>query len=89
MSKESRIISDTYETLLDEGCESAANVIDACCTWADDGSLNKVKYWLKYGIENNGNYEKTHISRRENLVSVRSLKHAFELLEKNDCNFCL
>ena len=78
---EAHVISSVHNTLIDEGYYDIADIVDVCCTWADKGSLTKVKYWLKYGLEHNGNYRSTNIARRVEIASPKNLEHAFRLLE--------
>ena len=87
VKSERDIISDVWEQLYDEGYCDAAEVMNYCCSWANKGALRKVRYWLKRGIANNGDYSEINnyifknLYNPEEIVPVDDLIYAFKILE--------
>ena len=80
---ETAVVASTYDTLLSMNYRGAARVVDYSCTWAESGSVRKVRYWLKYGILNHGDYSRVKLGKFfYHKVNVDELKYAYELLEE-------
>ena len=74
------IIEMVYDNCSDD---KISDIVDYCCTWSRPAALKKVRYWLSYGIQHEGNY--TGVSRLNSRgiyrADVDALKDAIYLLE--------
>ena len=86
MKNEANLIADIYYKLCGERCLDVARVINYCCIWESKNAISKVKYWLKYGLDNDGDYTENESinegfpDQGHKRVSIGHLKYAFELI---------
>ena len=87
MKNEADIIEEVYYKLNKEKLYGVAEVINFSCFWEEQNALCKVRYWLKYGLENNGDYTgndeiNSNLPDPDYEIPVEDIILAFNMLEE-------